>query len=90
MNKNLTIKSCERNSQCKTRELSTLKNHKTIHYKSIWNHKIMMAIRRFLEKISCNEATSSDDANSSNTVYRIFSLFLKTAIVSGLRAGMVK
>lgn len=45
--------------------------------KSIWNHKIMMAIRRILEKISCHEATFSDDANGSNTVYGIFSLFRK-------------
>ncbi len=46
--------------------------------KSIWNHKIMMAIRRF-EKISCNEATSSDDANGGKHYFlRDFSLFRKT------------
>ncbi len=43
----------------------------------------MMAIRRFW-KISCNEATSSDDANGGNTIYGIFSLFQRQTDVSGL------
>lgn len=44
--------------------------------KSIWNHKIMMAIRRFWRKFHVTKLLS-DDANGGNTIYGIFSLFRK-------------
>ena len=55
-----------------------LKNQKQSIIKSIWNHKNHDGDSSLLEKISCNEATSSDDANGSNTIYGIFSIFHKT------------
>ena len=45
--------------------------------KSIWNHKIMMAIRRFWRKFHVTKLLLAMMLNGSNTVYGIFSLFRK-------------
>ena len=58
--------------------------------KSIWNHKIMMAIRRFWRKFHVTKLLLA----MMLTVVTLFTGFLvysaKTTDVSGLRAGMVQ
>ena len=43
--------------------------------KRVWNHKIMLAVRRFLEKIPCDEINSCPYAYGYYGIFSIFSLY---------------